>query len=200
VACFLYQQGAEKLLKAAGRQIMGVEVRVVDVDGKDVQPGEVGEVIARGNNIMQGYWNKPTETAAALIDGWYWTKDLARIDEESHIYIVDRAKDMIISGSENIYSVEVEDALIRHPAVLEAAVIGVPDAKWGEAVKGVAVLKPGRTASEDEIKSFCRELIAGYKVPKSIDFVDSLPKSGAGKILKRELRQRYWKGGERQVS
>lgn len=191
--------GEEGLLKAAGRQIIGVEARVVDGAGNDVKPGEVGEVITRGDNIMQGYWNKPQETAAALIDGWYWTKDLARIDGENYIYIVDRAKDMIISGAENIYSVEVEDALSRHPAVMEAAVIGVPDEKWGEAVKGIVVLKPGHTATEVELRDFCRELIAGYKVPKSISFLDALPKSGAGKILKRELRKKFWAGSDRQV-
>lgn len=191
--------GREGLLKAAGRQVLGVEARVVDDKGNDVKLGEVGEVIARGDNIMQGYWNKPKETAAALVDGWYWTKDLARMDEENYVYIVDRAKDMIISGAENIYSVEVEDALSRHPAVMEVAVIGVPDDKWGEAVKGVVVLRDGQTATESELRDFCRELIAGYKVPKSISFLDALPKSGAGKILKRELRKNFWTGSDRQV-
>lgn len=189
----------EGLLKAAGRQILGVEARVVGENGNSVKPGEVGEVIARGDNIMQGYWNKPQETATALVDGWYWTKDLARIDQDNFIYIVDRAKDMIISGAENVYSVEVEDALSKHPAVMEVAVIGVPDEKWGEVVKAVVVLMPGHTATEAELRDFCRDLIAGYKVPKSISFLDALPKSGAGKILKRELRKEYWTGSERQV-
>jgi long-chain acyl-CoA synthetase len=177
-----------------------VEARVVDEDGNDVKPGEVGEVVVRGNNIMQGYWNKPGETSAALVDGWYRSKDLARMDEQNYIYIVDRAKDMIISGGENIYSVEVEDALCSHPAVLEAAVIGVPDEQWGEIVKGLVVLKTGQAATEGELRDHCRDLIAGYKVPKSISFVDVLPKSGAGKILKRELRKEFWKESERLVN
>lgn len=189
----------EYLLKAAGRQILGVEVRVVDEAGKDVKTGDVGEIIARGHNIMQGYWNKPEETQKALIDGWYWSKDLARIDADHYVYVVDRAKDMIISGGENVYSVEVEDAIAKHPAVLEVAVIGVPDERWGERVKAAVVLKPGAAATETELRDFCKQHIAGYKVPKSVDFLDELPKSGAGKILKKDLRAVYWENSERSV-
>jgi long-chain acyl-CoA synthetase len=196
----LASQENEFLLNAAGRQIIGVDVRVVDESGRDVNPGEVGEIIARGDNIMQGYWNKPKETAVALIDGWYWSKDLARIDESQYVYIVDRAKDMIVSGGENVYSVEVEDALSAHSAVLEVAVLGVPHDEWGEAVKSVVALKPGASATEEELQTFCKQRIAGYKVPKSIDFIEELPKSGAGKILKKDLREKYWKGIERRVS
>jgi long-chain acyl-CoA synthetase len=189
-----------KKLMSAGRQIIGVQLRVVDKSGKDVKPGEVGEVIAKGDNIMVGYWGKPVETEEVLTkDGWYWTRDLAEIDENGYIYIVDRAKDMIISGGENIYSIEVESVLYKHPAVLEAAVIGCPDEKWGEAVKACVVLKPGMKATESEIIDFCKKRIASYKCPKSVDFLDALPKSGAGKIMKRELREKYWKGRPRRV-
>lgn len=190
----------EYLLKSAGRQIIGVDLRVVDNDGQDVKPGEVGEIIARGDNIMQGYWNRDKETAEALIDGWYWTKDLARIDEDGYIYVVDRAKDMIISGGENVYSVEVEDAIMNHPAVLETAVIGIPHTDWGEQVHAVVVLKPEFTATEEEIRDHCKKLIAGYKVPKSVEFAETLPKSGAGKLLKKDLRKSHWDGKDRSIS
>jgi long-chain acyl-CoA synthetase len=187
-------------LSSVGREVTDVEVRVVNVNGEDVQPGEIGEIIARGPNIMLGYWRMPEATAAAIIDGWMHTGDLATIDEENYIYIVDRAKDMIISGGENVYSVEVENALYSHPAVLEAAVIGVPDEQWGEAVHGVVVLKPGAQATSEELIAHTHTQIAGYKVPRSIEFLpDALPKSGAGKILKRELREKYWTGQSRNV-
>ncbi len=195
----LADPAAEGLLKAAGRQVLGVEAKVVDIDGTEIAVGEVGEVIARGDTIMQGYWGKPIETEAALIDGWYWTKDLARRDQNNYIYIVDRAKDMIISGAENVYSIEVEDALSKHPDVMETAVVGIPDEKWGETIKGIVVLKPGASVSEEELIIFCKKYIASYKSPKSIEFIDALPKSGAGKILKRELRDTYWKDSERGV-
>ena len=193
--------GTEKeyLLKAAGRQIIGVEVRVVDKDGQDVQPSGVGEVIARGDNIMQGYWNRDEETAEALIDGWYWTKDMARNDADGYVYIVDRAKDMIISGGENVYSVEVEDAIMSHPAVLETAVIGIPHKDWGEQVHAVVVLKPGMSATGDELRGHCKQLIASFKVPKTVEFAKALPKSGAGKLLKKDLRKKYWEGTDRNV-
>lgn len=186
-------------LRSAGRALFGVQLRVVDRKGNDVKPGEVGEVVAKADNIMVGYWGKPLETEEVLKDGWYYTKDLAQIDEDGYIYIVDRAKDMIISGGENIYSVEVENILYKHQAILEAAVIGVPDAKWGEAVKACIVLKPGAKATESEIIDFCKANIASYKSPKSVEFLDALPRSGAGKILKRELRDKYWENSERKI-
>jgi long-chain acyl-CoA synthetase len=165
-----------------------------------VQPGEIGEIIARGPNIMLGYWHMPEATAAAIVDGWLHTGDLATVDEANYIYIVDRAKDMIISGGENVYSIEVENALYTHPAVLEAAVIGIPDEHWGEAVHAVVVLKPGMQASAEELINHTRTQIAGYKVPRSIEFfTEALPKSGAGKILKRTLREKYWAGQSRNV-
>ncbi len=181
-------------LVSAGRPIAGVQVRVVDGQGRDVAPGRVGEVSARGPNIMMGYWNLPEETAAALAGGWLHTGDLATMDEDGYIYIVDRKKDIIITGGENVYSTEVEAVLYAHPAVREAAVFGVPDQMWIEAVKAVVTLKQGASATPEEIIAFCHERLAGYKVPRSVEICASdLPKSGAGKILKRQLREPYWK-------
>jgi long-chain acyl-CoA synthetase len=152
-----------------------------------------------GPNVMLGYWRQPEATAAVLRDGWMYSGDLATVDDEGYIFIVDRKKDMIITGGENVYSTEVEDALYKHPAVLEAAVIGVPDERWGERVHAVVVLRPGMTATVEELQAFCRRHIAGYKVPRSVDFAESLPKTGSGKIQKAELRERYWQGYERRV-
>jgi long-chain acyl-CoA synthetase len=188
-------------LSSCGKQVLGVEVRVVNAKGEDVKPGEIGEVVARGPNVMQGYWHMPEATAETLKDGWLHTGDLATVDEEQYIYIIDRAKDMIISGGENVYSAEVEQALYTHPAVLEAAVVGIPDETWGEAVHAVVVCKPGMQVTSDELIAHTRTQIAGYKVPRSIELrSDALPKSGAGKILKRELRQPYWVGTSRNVN
>jgi long-chain acyl-CoA synthetase len=187
-------------LMSAGQPCLGVQVKVVKPDYTEVKPGEIGEVIARGPNIMKGYWKKADESAYGLRDGWLHTGDLATIDEEYFIYIVDRAKDMIVSGGENVYSVEVENALYKNPAVLEAAVIGVPDDKWGERVHAVVVFKPDMSATEDELMETCREHIGGYKLPRSFEFVDALPKSGAGKILKRTLREKYWQDKNRRVN
>lgn len=178
-------------LASCGKGIVGVEVKVVREDGTETAVGEVGEVIVRGPNIMKGYWKQPEETAKVLKKGWYHTGDLAIRDEENYLYIVDRKKDMIITGGENVYSIEVERVLYQHPAVKEAAVIGIPDAKWGEAVKAIVVLHEGKEVGEAELRDFCRERLAGYKVPKSVDFLPELPKSGAGKILKRILREAY---------
>jgi long-chain acyl-CoA synthetase len=148
---------------------------------------------------MLGYWKRPQETAAALRGGWLHTGDMATVDGESWVYIVDRAKDMIITGGENVYSTEVESVLYQHPAVLEAAVIGVPDDEWGEAVKAVVVSRDGKAVSAQELIDHCRRLVASFKCPRSVDFVPALPKSGAGKILKSELRKPYWEGQERMV-
>lgn len=179
-------------LRSAGRAVPGVEVRVVDGQDRDVPLGEVGEVIVRGPNVMQGYWNQPEVTAQALLGGWMHTGDMATQDEDGYLYIVDRKKDMIISGGENVYSPEVEDVLFQHPALLEAAVIGVPDATWGEAVKAIVVVKDGQHVSTDELRAFCRQRIAGYKVPRSFEFVDALPKTATGKVSKKDLRAPYW--------
>jgi long-chain acyl-CoA synthetase len=174
-------------------------VKVVDPEGNEVPVGEVGEVATSGPHVMQGYWNKPEQTADVLRDGWYHTGDLGRLDEDGYLYLVDRAKDMIVTGGENVYCSEVEEVLYKHPAVLEAAVIGVPDDKWGEAVHAVVV--PRTPVDAEDLIEFCRQHIAGYKLPKGISFSESeLPKSGPGKILKRELRKPFWEGRERGIN
>lgn len=180
------------LAGSCGQPAVGVAVRTIRPDGMDCQPGEVGEVLARSNAVTVGYWNNAAATADALRDGWYHTGDLGYLNDRKYLFVVDRAKDMIVSGGENVYSVEVEDALYRHPAVAEAAVFGVPDDKWGEAVHAIVVPHPGITVTSDELRAHCCELIAGYKVPKAIEISsEPLPKSGPGKILKRVLRERY---------
>jgi acyl-CoA synthetase (AMP-forming)/AMP-acid ligase II len=188
------------LHRSAGRAAPHVEVRIVDPNGHEVARGEVGEVIVRGDNVMLGYWNRPEDTAAAVRDGWMHTGDGGRMDQAGYVFIVDRIKDMIITGGENVYSAEVENALASHPAVAACAVIGVPDSEWGERVHAVVVLLPGQQATVDEIRAHCKTLIAGYKAPRTVDFVDALPMSGAGKILKRELRKQYWDDAGKQVS
>jgi long-chain acyl-CoA synthetase len=183
---------------SCGRATPGVEVRVVRPDGSDCRRGEVGEIVVRGPNVTVGYWNDPEATAQALRGGVYHTGDLGLLGDGGYLFVVDRLKDMIVSGGENVYSIEVEDALHRHPAVREAAVFGVPDATWGEAVHAVVVVDPRLSgglmgdALEAELKRHCRQLIAGYKVPKHIAMqLDQLPKSGPGKILKRALRDAF---------
>jgi long-chain acyl-CoA synthetase len=189
-------------LRSAGAPVIGVQVEVHREDGTRAAQGEVGEIWARGPNIMTGYLNRPEETAAALDDeGWYHSGDAAWADENGYIYIVDRLKDMIISGGENVYSAEVENVLYTHPDVLEAAVIGVPDDAWGERVHAVVVARPGAEPAVADLIAHCRAKLGGFKVPRSVDFRDgALPKSGAGKILKRELRQPYWVGHDRGVN
>lgn len=188
-------------LASAGRAAICNEIEIVDPNGIEVPRGAVGEVRVRGPNTMLGYWNKPKETAAALRDGWVYTGDAARMDEEGFVYIVDRLKDMIVSGGENVYSAEVENAVAKHASVSQCAVIGVPDDKWGEAVHALVILKPGQRASAEEIVAHCHTLIAGYKCPRSVAFhADPFPLSGAGKVLKRELRKPYWEGRSRQVN
>ena len=176
-----------------GRPFMGVLLKVVREDGTEVMANdeEVGEIVVKGDIVTKGYWNRPEETAKALKDGWLYTGDMAVVDREGYVNIVDRKKDMIITGGENVYSVEVENVLYTHPSVLEAAVIGVADPKWGEAVKAVLVLKPGETATEEEIIKYCKQYMARYKAPKSIDFISELPKTGSGKIFKKGLKERY---------
>jgi fatty-acyl-CoA synthase len=149
---------------------------------------------------MKGYWNKPEATAKAIINGWFHTGDAGFMDAEGYVFIHDRVKDMIVSGGENIYPAEVENAIFGHPAVANVAVIGVPDDKWGEAVKAMVVLKPGATATAQDIIGWARERIAGYKLPKSVDFIQALPRNPSGKILRRELREPFWKGRERRVN
>ncbi len=187
------------LLRSCGQALAGVAVRVVGPDGGECAPHEVGEIAVRGPNVMLGYWNKPAETEATLREGWYYSGDLGYADENNYIFLMDRAKDMIISGAENVYCSEVGEVLHQHPAVLQAAVFGIPDDKWGEAVHAAVQLR--HPAEADELIAFCRTKIAGYKVPRGIDFWHQpLPLSGPGKILKRELRKPYWAGRDKQIS
>jgi long-chain acyl-CoA synthetase len=186
------------LSRSVGRSGFAVHVRILDPEGREVPRGAIGEIVVRGPNIMLGYWNKPEETAKALRNGWLHTGDGGYMDERGYIYIVDRIKDMIVSGGENVYSAEVENALSRHPDVAMCAVIGIPDPRWGEAVHAVVVRKPGATVDGDALRAHCREFIANYKCPKTVEFRDVLPLSGAGKILKRELRETYRAEGSRE--
>lgn len=187
--------------RSAGQPVMGCEVVIRDGDGRPVPAGTPGEVTIRGANIMRGYWNKPEQTEAALRDGWYWSGDVGRLDDEGFLFLLDRSKDMIISGGENVYCTEVEDAIYAHAAVLEATVFGIPSEQWGEAVHAVVVAREGLDVSEDELIEHCRNRIAGYKVPRSISFrTEPLPKSGPGKVLKRELRQPFWEGRDSSIA
>ena len=186
-------------MSSAGREVMGVQVKIVDDHGGEVTIGQIGEIVAKGNNVMKGYWNQPEMTEQVLKDGWLHTGDMGRMDQHRYLYIVDRKKDMIISGGENIYAKEVEDVLSSHPAVAQVAVIGVPDNKWGEAVKALVIKKRGAEVSEEELIGFCKTRLASYKKPKSIEFVKDFPKSTAGKVLKRELREEYWQGRDRKI-
>jgi acyl-CoA synthetase (AMP-forming)/AMP-acid ligase II len=178
-------------LRSAGRAAPHAEVEVVAADGTTAPAGTVGEIRVRGDNVMIGYWHRPEETAAVLRDGWMHTGDAGYLDADGFLYVVDRLKDMIITGGENVYSAEVENALGQHPAVRSAAVIGLPDERWGEAVHACVVTAPGSTVATADLQAFLRERIAGYKVPRSIDFLDELPISGAGKVLKRVLRDSH---------
>jgi long-chain acyl-CoA synthetase len=181
------------LLRSAGRPLPWVELRVVDpTSGRPRSAGEVGEVWLRAPNVMRGYHERPDETEAALTeDGWLRTGDGGYVDDEGYLFLTDRMKDMIVSGGENVYPIEVEEALAQHPDVVEVAVIGVPDDRWGETVKALIVPRPGATPEPDEVIAFARGRLAGYKLPRSIDFVTDLPRTPSGKVLKRELRERY---------
>jgi acyl-CoA synthetase (AMP-forming)/AMP-acid ligase II len=190
---------ASERLQSCGKPLPGVELRVVGVNGEDLPPRAIGEILCRSPLVMKGYWNQPAETAKAMDGEWFRTGDAGYLDEAGFLYIYDRVKDMIVSGGENIYPAEVESALYGHPAIADVAVIGVPDERWGEAVKAVVVLKPGAGAGAEEIIAYARERIAGYKLPKSVDFANAMPRTPSGKILKRQLREPYWQGAGRQV-
>jgi len=199
-----HSDGPERLtrrLKSAGKPEPGMECRVVNEQGEDVAwgSGEAGEILLRGPTVCRGYWNLPEETANALRDGWMHTGDMATVDEDGYIYIVDRKKDIIITGGINVYSVEIEQVIATHPAVSMVAVIGVPDEQWGEAIQACVVLKPGQTTTEEEIIRWCRDRLASYKKPKYVQFLTDMPLSGTGKILKRVLRERYWAGLDRKI-
>lgn len=187
-------------LRACGVPYPGTEIRVVGADGAALPAGEVGEIVIRSGVVMKGYWGRPDATADAIRDGWFHTGDAGYFDADGYLYIHDRLKDMIVSGGENIYPAEVENAVFGHPAVADVAVIGVPDERRGETVKAVVVLKPGASASAEDIIAHARSRIAGYKAPRSIDFVAALPRNPSGKILRRELREPYWAGKTRQVN
>ena len=189
----------QKVLTSCGQPCLWVHARIVDENHLDVEPHTVGDIIVQSKSVMAGYWRMPDETDKAVIDGWLHTGDMAYYDESGYIYIVDRKKDMIITGGENVFPREVEEVLYRHPAVSECAVIGVPDEKWVERVHAVITLREGQNASADEVMAFCKEHLARYKAPRSVEFVDSLPRNPQGKILKRELRERYWQERERKI-
>ena len=185
---------AQGKLGSSGRATYCAEVRIVDPQGEEVPRGTVGEIVARGPMVMRGYWNKPDLTSAALRDGWMHTGDGGRMDDDGFITVVDRIKDMIKTGGENVFSAEVENALAKHPEVVSSAVIAIPSDQWGEAVHAVVVLKEGSAVQAADLIAHCKGLIAGYKCPRSIDFVDVLPLSGAGKVLKTKLREPFWQG------
>jgi long-chain acyl-CoA synthetase len=192
--------GGDKL-RSVGKPATGIVISIQDGAG-NIQPrGEIGEVCARGGNFMSEYWNKPEATAEVFEGGWYHTGDAGYLDDDGYLFLSDRVKDMIVSGGENVYSTEVENAIASHPAVMQVAVIGIPDDTWGEAVHAIVVLEEGQTASADELIAHARASIAGYKVPKSVDFREEpLPLSGAMKVLKRELRAPYWEGRDRSIN
>ena len=190
----------ERIL-SCGRPCPGIDVEVVDESGEQVEAGHYGELVARGANVMRGYWNNPEETAPAFRNGLFRTGDVGYQDAAGYFYILDRLKDMIVTGGENVYSGEVEAVIYAHPAVLEAAVFGIPDPQWGELVMACVVLKPGNTLTIDDLVAHCRRTLANYKVPRRIEFSETeLPKSGSGKVLKRLLRERFWAHQERTVN
>jgi acyl-CoA synthetase (AMP-forming)/AMP-acid ligase II len=188
-----------KRLGSAGRATTAVQVRIVDDDDRPLPPDTMGEIVVRGDLVMKGYWNKPEATAEALRGGWLHTGDIGALDRDGYLYITDRKKDMIISGGSNIYPREIEEVICRHAAVFEVSVIGVPDDKWGEALKALVVTHPGASATEAEIIEHCKRHLGSYKKPQSVEFLPALPKNAYGKVLKRELRDRYWAGRLRRV-
>ena len=190
---------AQGKVRSAGKPCSICDAKIVDEDGVEVPRGTVGEIAVRGPGMMLGYWNKPAETDKAIRDGWYFTGDGAYMDADGFIFIADRLKDMIVTGGENVYSVEVENAVAQHPAVLQCAVIAIPDDRWGELVHACVVVRPGASVTLEELQAHCKARIANYKVPRSIQTVEALAISGAGKILKNKLREPYWSGRERRV-
>ena len=189
-----------ELLMSAGRAIPGTDMRIVDEDDQPLPNGTMGELVVRGPQVMKGYWNLLEETAEAVRDGWMHTGDAGTMDDEGYVYLQDRVKDMIVSGGENVYPRVVEEVLFKHPAIADAAVIGVPDDQWGETVKAVVVLREGVSATPEEIIDFCRGQLGGFELPRSVDLVTGLPRGAAGKVLKRELREPYWAGRGRRVA
>lgn len=190
---------ALRRLGSAGQEMPAVMVRIVDAEDNPVGPGVAGEIVVRSDLVIPGYWNRPDATAETIRNGWLHTGDVGYLDEDGYLFITDRIKDLIISGGANIYPREVEEAILEHPAVAEVSVFGIPDEKWGESVKAVVVLRPGKSAGAEELIDLVRERIGSFKKPKSVDFVDSLPKNAFGKVLKRDLRAPYWDGRARSI-
>jgi long-chain acyl-CoA synthetase len=203
---FITRISADEWLKGGkansiGKAIFDMELKIVSKDGKEVEPGEVGLLYCRSSAIFDGYWYNEAGTQEAFLDHeWATVGDMARMDNDGYYYLVDRAKDMIVSGGTNIYPAEVEGVILQMEGIADVGVIGVPDEKWGEQVKAVVVLKPSYSVREDEIISFCKERLAGFKVPKSVDYVDSIPRSLIGKMLKKDLRKKYWEGRDVLIS
>lgn len=192
--------GRSELLTSVGRPLPGTEVRIVDpATDEELPAGTVGEIVVRGPQVMQGYWNAPEQTAQALRGGWLHTGDAGCVDDEGYLYIRDRIKDMIVTGGSNVYSVEVEVVLADHPAIADVAVIGVPDAHWGERVTAVVVPRPGATVTLDDVQAHCRARLGGYKIPRQLEVVDALPRNASGKVLKNVLREPFWLGEDRRV-
>lgn len=191
-------QGKENSI---GKALFDMQLKIVGEDGKEVQQGEVGLLYGSGPQIFDGYWNNPEGTKESFLDHeWGTVGDMARMDEDGYIYLVDRAKDMIVTGGTNVYPAEIEGVLLQIDGVADAGVIGVPDTKWGEAVKAIIVLKPGYSVTEEEVIAFCRTKLAGFKIPKSVDYADEIPRNAVGKMLKRELRKKYWEGKDTFIS
>ena len=192
-------QGDRKRLASCGRSYFDTLVEVVNEQGQPVSGTEIGEIRVKGADIMSGYWQAPNLTEEVIIDGYYYTGDLAMVDDEGYIFIVDRKKEMIISGGFNVYPLEIEKILYSHDDIFEAAVVGVPDERWGEAIKAVVVLNPNAKCAEQDIIDYCSERLAGYKKPRSVDFAAALPKNGNGKVVRRQVREQYWHNSERKV-
>jgi acyl-CoA synthetase (AMP-forming)/AMP-acid ligase II len=186
-------------MKSAGKALPNIQIQIMDEHGQRLPPREIGEICIKSPANMSGYWKLPDETRKTIVKAWVHSGDAGYMDEDGYVYIHDRIKDMVVSGGENIYPAEVESAMYGHPAVADVAVIGVPDDKWGEAVKAIVVMEPGQQCSAEELIAYAKERIATYKAPKSVDFVDALPRNPSGKILKKDLRAKYWQGSERMV-
>jgi long-chain acyl-CoA synthetase len=185
---------SERRLASVGKEGINAEIRLVDDEGRDLPRGQIGEIVVRGQHVMKGYWNDPEETAKALRNGWLHSGDMGCMDEDGYVYLADRKKDMIITGGENVYPKEIENLLYEHPDIKDAAVIGIPDEKWGESIRAFVVVKEGAGISEQEIIEYCKMHLSSYKKPKSVEFVHDLPRNPSGKVLKTVLREPYWKG------
>ena len=188
-----------ELLRSCGKPINDVRVKITNKHGHELAANDIGEILIQSPSLMQSYWRRPDATAEVIKNGWYHTGDMGYVNDEGFLYISDRLKDMIISGGENIYPTEIESVLIRHTCVQEVAIIGIPNEKWGEEVKAIVVLKEGMHVSDEELIEYCRGELAGYKLPRSVDFISLLPRNPSGKVLKTELRRSYWQSDARKI-